>query len=416
MAGLDPATQPTRVHARKKSFLFGTLSSDGPSGECASCESFANALHPIVEDRTKHLSTHPASGLSLRGITRRFGARLAVDDVSLDVERGHVLCLLGPSGCGKSTTLRIAAGLERADSGLVFVGARLVEGEGRNEPPETRRVGLMFQDYALFPHLSAKANVAFGLAKLPRAEREKRAEDELARVGLSALKDAFPHTLSGGEQQRVALARMLAPKPDVVLMDEPFSGLDSSLRDEVRGTTLKRLRDEGAAVVMVTHDPDEAMRVGDHVALMSEGRIVQTGTPTEIYRAPKVPQAAALFGGANTFHARVTNGSANSPFGHARAAALAEGTWAEILYRPASIRVAEQGIPAKVLAVRPYAGQLEVEAAIETSSLPQGVEAPNFVRAAAPLEAVIVPGALVRLAARPEDAFVFPCRDEICRG
>src|SRR5262249_13091781 len=146
---------------------------------------------------------------SLRSVTRRFGARLAVDAVSLDANRGHVLCLLGPSGCGKSTTLRIAAGLERADAGQVYVGNRLVDGEGRFEPPETRRVGLMFQDYALFPHLTAKQNVAFGLSRLPRAEREKRAEDELSRVGLLALKDAYPHTLSGGEQQRVALARML---------------------------------------------------------------------------------------------------------------------------------------------------------------------------------------------------------------
>ena len=357
----------------------------------------------------------PVDGLSLRNVTRRFGSRMAVDGVTLDARRGEVLCLLGPSGCGKSTTLRIAAGLERPDSGLVFVGGRLVEGEGRHEPPETRRVGLMFQDYALFPHLSAKANVAFGIAKLPRAERNARAEEELARVGLLALKDAFPHTLSGGEQQRVALARMLAPKPDVVLMDEPFSGLDSRLRDEVRGTTLKRLREAGAAVVMVTHDPDEAMRVGDRVALMHAGRIVQEGTPSELYLHPKDPHAAALFGGANIFHARVTNGCAPSPFGQTATKAVAEGEWAEVIYRPSSVRVAEKGIQARVLAVRPYAGQLEVEAAIEPSALPHGVEAPIYVRAQAPLAAGLTPGAEVRLAAEPEDAFVFPCRDKICR-
>ena len=312
--------------------------------------------------------------------------------------------------------LRIAAGLERPDSGLVFVGGRLVEGEGRHEPPETRHVGLMFQDYALFPHLTAKQNVAFGLAKLPRAMRDARAEGELARVGLAGLKDAFPHTLSGGEQQRVALARMLAPKPEVVLMDEPFSGLDAALRDEVRGTTLKRLKEAGTAVVMVTHDPDEAMRVGDRVALMRAGRIVQTGTPTEIYRHPADPQAAALFGGANVFHARVTNGCVASPFGQTPAKSVAEGAWAEVLYRPASVRVADKGVQARVLAVRPYAGQLEVEAAILASALPEGVEIPIFVRAAAPLHTALAPGAEVRLAAEPEDAFVFPCRDEICRS
>ena len=358
----------------------------------------------------------PCDGLSLRGLTRRFGERLAVDGVSLDVKRGEVLCLLGPSGCGKSTTLRIAAGLERPDSGLVFVGGRLVEGEGRHEPPETRRVGLMFQDYALFPHLDAKQNVAFGLSKLPRAQREARAEEELARVGLSGLSHAYPHTLSGGEQQRVALARMLAPKPDVVLMDEPFSGLDAALRDEVRGETLKMLRDEGAAIVMVTHDPDEAMRVGDRVALMRAGRVVQEGTPTEIYRHPKDPQAVALFGGANVFHARVSNGCVSSPFGQTKANSMAEGDWAEVIYRPASVRVAETGVKARVLAVRPYAGQLEIEAAIEPMSLPGEVEIPTSVRAAAPLQTALAPGAQVRLAAQPEDAFVFPCRDKVCRA
>jgi iron(III) transport system ATP-binding protein len=338
-----------------------------------------------------------------------------VDGVTLDVKRGEVLCLLGPSGCGKSTSLRIAAGLERADSGQVFVGGRLVEGDGRHEPPETRRVGLMFQDYALFPHLTAKRNVAFGLAKVPRSEREARAEEELRRVGLAALKDAFPHTLSGGEQQRVALARMLAPKPDVVLMDEPFSGLDAALRDDVRGTTLTRLREEGAAVVMVTHDPDEAMRVGDRVALMRAGRIVQAGTPTEIYRNPADPQAAALFGGANVFHARVTSGCAASPFGQTRTKSIAEGEWAEIIYRSASVRVADTGVRARVLAIRPYAGQLEVEAALINDVLPEGVEIPMSIRAAAPAGAGLVPGADIRLAADPDEAFVFPCRDEICR-
>jgi iron(III) transport system ATP-binding protein len=355
-------------------------------------------------------------GLSLRALTRRFGARVAVQDISLDVRRGEVLCLLGPSGCGKSTTLRIAAGLERPDSGLVFIGGRLVEGEGRHEPPETRHVGLMFQDYALFPHLTVKQNVAFGLAKLPRQQREARADEELARVGLTGLKDAFPHTLSGGEQQRVALARMLAPKPEVVLMDEPFSGLDAALRDEVRGATLKRLKDAGAAIVMVTHDADEAMRAGDKVALMRAGRVVQTGTPTEIYRQPADPQAAALFGGANVFHARVTNGWVASPFGQTPAKSVAEGAWAEILYRPASVRVAQMGVPARVLTVRPYAGQLEVEAAIAKSALPEGVEAPLYVRAAAAMMMALAPGADIHLTAAPEDAFVFPCRDEICRN
>jgi iron(III) transport system ATP-binding protein len=353
----------------------------------------------------------------LREITRRFGKRIAVDGINLDVRRGHVLCLLGPSGCGKSTTLRIAAGLERPDSGQVFVGGRLVEGNGVHSPPETRRIGLMFQDYALFPHLTVKQNVAFGVTKLARAERDARADDELARVGMSAFKNAYPHTLSGGEQQRVALARMLAPKPDVVLMDEPFSGLDTALRDDVRSGTLGRLKQANAAVVMVTHDPDEAMRAGDRLALMRSGRIVQMGTPAEIYRHPADPQAAALFGGANVFHGRVTNGCAVSPFGQAYAKSVAEGEWAEVIYRPSSVRVAETGVQARVLAVRPYAGQLEVEAAILPQAIPHdGLEVPATIRAIAPLEAELTPGMAVFLTAKPEEAFVFPCRDGVCRS
>jgi iron(III) transport system ATP-binding protein len=358
----------------------------------------------------------PADGLSLRDISRRFGARTAVDGVSLDVKRGEVLCILGPSGCGKSTTLRIAAGLERPDAGLVFVGGALVEGDGRHVPPEERGVGLMFQDYALFPHLSVAANVAFGLAKLPRAERAARARAELERVGLAHLADAFPHTLSGGEQQRVALARMLAPQPKLVLMDEPFSSLDATLRGTLRATTLKNLSEADTAVVIVTHDPDEALRLGNRVALMRAGKIVQQGTPVELYSAPHDGEAAALFGGAKLFHTKVMGARARSPFGMVQAHGLAEDSWAEVIYRPGQVRVAEHGFPARVVAVRPQGGQLEVEAALEKAALPEGVEAPAIVRAAAPHHLSLAVGAEIRLQANPEDAFVFPCLDKICRA
>jgi iron(III) transport system ATP-binding protein len=347
---------------------------------------------------------------------KRFGARSAVNGVSLDVSRGQVLCLLGASGCGKSTTLRIAAGLERPDAGCVFVGGRLVEGDGVHVPPERRGIGLMFQDYALFPHLSVRGNVGFGLAHLPRAERNRRAERELERVGLGHLADAFPHTLSGGEQQRVALARMLAPAPSVVLMDEPFSGLDTSLRDSVRATTLKTLREANAAVVIVTHDPDEALRIADRIALMRGGRIVQEGTPVELYAHPVDRETAVLFGSANLFHTQVTGRAARSPFGPVPAAGLGEGDWAEVLYRSAQVRVADQGVPARVVGVRPQGGILEVEAAFETAALPEGVEAPPVVRAAAALGTELSAGAPIRLQANPEDAFVFPCLDKGCRA
>jgi iron(III) transport system ATP-binding protein len=332
------------------------------------------------------------------------------------VERGQVLALLGPSGCGKTTTLRIAAGLERPDSGAVFIGGRLIEGEGRHTPPEKRGVGLMFQDYALFPHLTVAKNVAFGLNMVARGERDARVAEELARVGLAHLADAYPHTLSGGEQQRVALARMLAPRPDVVLMDEPFSSLDTKQRDEMRAATLKRLKENGAAVVIVTHDPDEAMRLGDRIALMRDGRIVQEGTPVQIYRAPHDPQAAALFGGANVFHARVTRGLAASPFGTAAANGSPDGNWVEVIYRPSMIGIAEAGVPATVVSARPHDGHLEFEAAIDHAALAEGMEAPALIRANAPLSAGLAVGAAVKLAANPAEAFIFPCLDKACRG
>jgi iron(III) transport system ATP-binding protein len=212
------------------------------------------------------------------------------------------------------------------------------------------------------------------------------------------------------------LARILAAKPDVVLMDEPFSGLHTVLRDEVRGTTRQRRKEAGATVIMVTHDPDEAMRVGDRVALMRGGRLVQTGNAGRDLPAPRRSQAAALFGGATVFHARITKCCVVSPFGQTPTKSVAEGAWAEVLYRSASVRVADKGIPTCVLTVRPYAGQPEDEEAILGSVLPEGVEAPSYVRAAAAMSTALTPGADIHLAAAPEDAFVFPCRDEICRS
>jgi iron(III) transport system ATP-binding protein len=246
--------------------------------------------------------------------------------------------------------------------------------------------------------------------------RAARAAEELQRVGLAHLADAYPHTLSGGEQQRVALARMLAPRPKLVLMDEPFSGLDATLRDSVRTRTLKNLREAGTAVVIVTHDPDEALKLGDRIALMRAGKIVQQGTPVELYNAPHDREAAALFGGANLFHTKVTGARARSPFGLVHAKGLAEESWAEVIYRPTQVRVAEHGFPARVLAVRPQGGQLEVEAVLDVAALPEGVEVPAIVRAAAPHHLHLGVGAKIRLQANPEDALVFPCRDMICRA
>ena len=193
----------------------------------------------------------PTPRLSVEGLVRRFEGRRVVDDVSLQIHAGHVTCLLGPSGCGKSTTLRVIAGVDRQDAGRIAVDGRPVSDAERHLPPEQRNIGLMFQDFALFPHLSVGDNVAFGLRGGLRANRD-RVLALLDKVSLRGYAEAYPHQLSGGEQQRVALVRALAPRPAIMLMDEPFSGLDNRLRDEIRDATLALLQEEGTAVLLVT--------------------------------------------------------------------------------------------------------------------------------------------------------------------
>ncbi|MGB6907079.1 MAG: ABC transporter ATP-binding protein, partial [Methyloceanibacter sp.] len=227
-----------------------------------------------------------AARLTFEDVSRRYGDSLALDHVSLDVPPGEVLCLLGPSGCGKTTLLRVASGVERPSSGRVLLDGQEVAGPDHFVPPEKRGVGLMFQDFALFPHLTLRQNVAFGLRSLTRSQANAEALAALARVGLAHYASAYPHILSGGEQQRVALARAIAPRPSVLLMDEPFSGLDPRLRERMREETLAILHETRATCIVVTHDAEEAMRMGDQLALMRRGRVVQTGKPLDLYRAP----------------------------------------------------------------------------------------------------------------------------------
>jgi iron(III) transport system ATP-binding protein len=230
----------------------------------------------------------------LQNVSRSFGATAAVHDVSLDIPRGHVLSLVGHSGCGKSTLLRIISGVESIDSGGVFLDGREVDGRSFVEP-ELRGVGFVFQDYALFPHLSVRDNILFGLKRHPKAEAGASADEVVRLVGIEHLIDRFPHTLSGGEQQRVALARALAPRPRVILMDEPFSNLDQGLRAKVRRETLSLLKSLGTTVVMVTHDPEEALSTGDRVVLMRSGEVVQTGSAYDLHDRPVNAYAAEFF-------------------------------------------------------------------------------------------------------------------------
>lgn len=277
-----------------------------------------------------------AARLTLTGISKSYGAQQVVRDVSLSVPAGQVTCLLGPSGCGKSTTLRMVAGVEMPDSGAIHLdGAVICDGQ-TSTPPEARSIGLMFQDFALFPHLSVADNVAFGLNK---SEAKTRVPQLLSKVGMGSFADRYPHELSGGEQQRVALARALAPKPKVMLMDEPFSGLDDRLRDEIRDETLDILSGEGTAVLLVTHEPAEAMRMADEIALMRDGRIVQTGAPYNIYNSPKDIGAARFFSDINVITSEVKGALADTPFGQFLAPGVPDGTTVDICIRPQHLKV-----------------------------------------------------------------------------
>ena len=276
--------------------------------------------------------------LEVKNLSRSFGNLTVVDKISFQIFSGQVTCLLGPSGCGKSTTLRMIAGVEKPSSGQIFVDEELTSNTHFQVPPESRSIGLMFQDFALFPHLNVQQNVYFGLAG-SKEFKEKRSLDLLERVGLAHLAFNYPHSLSGGEQQRIALIRALAPQPKIMLMDEPFSGLDDRLRDEVRDETFNLLRSEDTAVLMVTHDPQEAMKVADEIALMRDGKILQRGAPYNIYNAPVDLKALQFFSDANSIQATLKGSLADTPFGQFFAPGLADGTDIDIVFRPQHIRI-----------------------------------------------------------------------------
>ena len=355
----------------------------------------------------------PIPRLDIRNLMRRYEGRLVVDDVSLQVMPGQVMCLLGPSGCGKSTTLRLVAGVEMQDSGEIYVDGKLVCDTVFRIPPERRRIGLMFQDFALFPHLSVAENVAFGLDGPRRAQRA-RVRELLERVHLAHHIDAYPHELSGGEQQRVALARALAPRPRIMLMDEPFSGLDNRLRDGIRDDTLDILREEDTAVLLVTHEPEEAMRMADQIALMRDGRIVQQGAPYNVYNSPVDRSAMAFFSEVNVIRGRVQGSLVETPFGQFLSPGAYEGSEVEIVIRPQHIKIdfdrngrgpnptSQDGTPARGVVTR--ARFMGSESLVEFRMDHDG----SLLKATVPNVFLPAPGKALWLMIRRERCFIFP--------
>ncbi|MGR3365051.1 MAG: ABC transporter ATP-binding protein [Maritimibacter harenae] len=358
--------------------------------------------------------------LEVSNLTRSFGGRVVVNDVSLTVMPGQVTCLLGPSGCGKSTTLRLIAGVDRPDAGEVRMDGALMAGGSTMVPPEARGTGLIFQDFALFPHLSVSDNVAFGL-KGTRTEKRLRVHELLEKVGLARYVDTFPHELSGGEQQRVALARALAPRPKIMLMDEPFSGLDNRLRDGIRDETLAILKEEGTAVLLVTHEPEEAMRMADEIALMRGGRIVQRGAPYNIYNAPADREAAAFFSDINVIEGTVQGALTQTAFGQFLTPGYADGAEVEIVIRPQHLSIdfyrdgqapaptPEHGVwaPATVSRARFVGTESIVDFVMEDAST---------LKATIPNVFLPRPGTTLWIAIRRDRCFVFPAGGKSAQG
>ena len=263
--------------------------------------------------------------LVLRNVRHRYADVEAIADASLDVAAGEIVCLFGASGCGKTTLLRLVAGLERLQSGTIELDGILLSGEEIEVPTERRPTGFVFQDYVLFPHLSAVENVGFGLASLPSAARRARAIEEMKATNLQCLENRFPHELSGGEQQRVALARALVRRPRAMLLDEPFASVDSVLRRRLREDIRRRLKEYGAATILVTHDPEEALALGDRIAIMKLGKILETASPEDLYKAPSTPEGASLFAGAQAFEGACRGGVVRTSFGDIPAPEMAPG-------------------------------------------------------------------------------------------
>ena len=280
--------------------------------------------------------------LKLENINLALEETKIIRNISFDITEGELLCLLGPSGCGKTTTLRLIAGLEAPDSGTVSINGTNVSTNSFVIPPYKRDIGFLFQDFALFPHLTVRNNIAYGLKHLRKTEAQIRTTEMLTQIRLEDHSDKYPHMLSGGEQQRVALARALAPEPRLLLMDEPFSGLDTSLREKIREETLQILKERGVTTVLVTHDPEEAMLIADQIVLMNEGNIVQSGTPVDIYERPTNIFSAEFFGNINKVDGEVKGANISTDIGTFSNKNFPTGSKVDVLIRQDGIRISPE--------------------------------------------------------------------------
>ena len=291
------------------------------------------AVNTEIEAVSRVPAAEPeAPMLECVGLTKRFGETLAVDNLSLNLPAGQVAALLGPSGCGKSTALRLIAGFCDPEAGQVAIAGRPVYQGGRSVPPEKRQVGMVFQEGALFPHLTVAQNIAYGLPR--RSDRRQRVAEVLDLTGLTGLERRLPHQLSGGQQQRVALARALAPRPQLLLLDEPFSSLDAGLREQVRREVMTILREHRITAILVTHDQEEAMYVGDRVMIMSRGRVEQQGEPQEVFHRPASRFVAEFMGAADFLPAQWERGRITTPLGSLAWPAAPGRGRLEIMARP----------------------------------------------------------------------------------
>jgi iron(III) transport system ATP-binding protein len=296
-----------------------------------------------------------SAAVECHGVYKTFTAAAVVRDVSFSVQPGEIVALLGSSGCGKTTLLRLIAGFERLDQGTIAIAGAIVANEHRYVAPEKRRVGMVFQDYAIFPHLSVADNVRFGLKK--GREADGRVAAMLSLVGLSELGDRMPHELSGGQQQRVALARALAPEPAVLLLDEPFSNLDANLRQTVRREVRELLKASSASAIFVTHDQEEAIFVGDRVAVMHAGYIEQIGTPEQIFHQPRTRFVAEFMGQTDVLSGEVVSGGIATALGVIQQLVKAPLAAAVLLaVRPDDVLLLEADRPNAIIRTRHFTG------------------------------------------------------------